>query len=112
MGIKWMFRDYVKKNFEIKDIFFSNNKSKNENLIIFIRSNYIEIINIGVDMNIKGLLFIDYNQKINIIKFNKKLEFKIVSTKNLLTDLAKKNISYTFLCVSIKYKMCLVASTN
>ena len=129
-----MFRDYVKKNFEIKDIFFSNNKSKNENLIIFIRSNYIEIINIGVDMNIKGfrilklnyrirkitnftdetkgLLFIDYNQKINIIKFNKKLEFKIVSTKNLLTDLAKKNISYTFLCVSIKYKMCLVASTN
>ena len=129
-----MFTDYDKKNFEIKDIFFLANKKKNENLIIFIRSNYIETLRIGVDMNIesyrilklndnirkitnfpdetKSLLFIDYNQKINIIKFNKKLEFKIVSTKNLLTDLAKKKFSYTFLCVSIKYKVCLVASTN
>ena len=101
------------KNFflEIGKIILSNRK-----IIISVSKFYNKILNVLVLKNFKenkfDLVLLDNTQTISIIRLTKKLDFKIISSKNLLAEFSLDKSYSIFMVISTESFTCVLSTTG
>jgi len=121
----------------VNEIIFTNKTKKEEFLFIFVKSFYLEIaifvfskktkilsiskfckkitkiMAIGnVNQNVFDLILLDSTRTISIVKFTKKLNFKIISSKNLLSEFPRDKIYSILIAISNPPLICVLGTTG